>query len=105
MTSTDQLLRDIKKAVSAADPEAILILYGSYARGEQRPDSDIDLLVIINRDKVTYDDRIRIGHPLYDIQLESEKLISPVIFSKTQWETKHKITSFYKNVLRDGIIL
>ena len=41
-----QLLADIvRRVVEAAEPEQI-ILFGSAARGEMGPDSDIDLLVI-----------------------------------------------------------
>lgn len=40
-----QLAGVIATLVEAAQPEKI-ILFGSYARGEARPDSDIDLLVI-----------------------------------------------------------
>jgi uncharacterized protein len=40
------ILRDIvRRVVEAAQPEKI-VLFGSAARGEMRPDSDVDLLVI-----------------------------------------------------------
>jgi uncharacterized protein len=43
---TDQMLREIvAAAVHTVDPERI-ILFGSYARGEARPDSDLDLLIV-----------------------------------------------------------
>jgi len=54
---TTYILQLIKKSVSETSPGATLILYGSYARGDYRPDSDIDLLVLIDTDKVTIDDR------------------------------------------------
>ena len=63
MISTSQILQQIKRSFSVTDPDATLILYGSYARGDQREDSDIDILVLVNKDKITYDDRKRIGNP------------------------------------------
>jgi uncharacterized protein len=43
---TDQMLREIvAAAVRAVDPERI-ILFGSYARGEAGPNSDLDLLIV-----------------------------------------------------------
>lgn len=105
MVTSGQLIQLIKKSVRATDPDATLILFGSYARGEQKPDSDIDILVLIDKDKITFDDRERISNPLYDLELETEQQISPVIFSKKNWETKYRITPFYQNVKRDGIVL
>ena len=102
MINVTQILQRIKSSVHATDPGATLILYGSYARGDQREDSDIDILVLLDKDKITYDDRKRIGSPLYHIELETDTLISPRIFSKKIWETKYKITPLYKNVTIEG---
>lgn len=44
--SVESIIRDIVKAVvEASDPERI-VLFGSAARGEAGPDSDVDLLVV-----------------------------------------------------------
>lgn len=42
---SDKLQEIISRIVETAHPSRI-ILFGSFARGEMRPDSDIDLLVI-----------------------------------------------------------
>lgn len=102
MNYMSNVLQRIKKEVHNTDPGATLFVYGSYARGDQHEDSDIDILVLIDKDKITYDDYKRIGHPLYHIELEIGTVISPVIISRKLWETKHVITPFYKNVTREG---
>ena len=99
------ILKQIKNSVLSTDPDATLILFGSYARGDARPNSDIDILVLLDKDKITLDDRRRIGYPICDIALETDQLISPKVFSRQLWETKFKITPFYKNVTREGISL
>jgi len=38
--------RKIKRIAQKHDPHAKIILFGSTARGEQKPDSDIDILII-----------------------------------------------------------
>jgi uncharacterized protein len=44
--AVDSIIRDIVKAVvEVSDPDRI-ILFGSAARGEAGPDSDVDLLVV-----------------------------------------------------------
>lgn len=105
MTATEQILQQIKRSVLSTDPDATVILYGSYARGELRDDSDIDVLVLIDKEKVSYDDRRRIGDPIHHMELETGLMISPAIFSKQLWVTKHRVGQFYRNVMKDGIKL
>jgi len=96
------ILQRIERSVHATDPDATVILYGSYARGEEHKDSDIDLLILLNQEKVTYDDRKRIAHPLYDIELDTGILISSMILPQQIWKTRHRFTPFYKNVMQDA---
>ena len=105
MQATEQILQLIKKSILVSAPDATLILYGSYARGDFNEGSDIDLLVLLNQDKVTYDDRVRIAYPLYDIQYDNGILISPMVCSKAVWENKYAATPFYENVIKEGVVL
>jgi uncharacterized protein len=42
----DELIEEAGRRLAAAAPEAAVILFGSRARGDSTPDSDLDLLVI-----------------------------------------------------------
>jgi uncharacterized protein len=42
----DELIEELTRLISAAAPGAKVVLFGSRSRGEGRPDSDVDLLVI-----------------------------------------------------------
>ena len=59
----------IDRIVEVARPEKI-ILFGSAARGEMQPDSDIDLLVVksdVHRRRLTqaiYRNLVGVGHPV-----------------------------------------
>jgi len=105
MKDKSYILQLIKKSVNHTDPGAILILYGSYARGDYREDSDVDLLVLLDQDNITRSDEKRIKYPLYDIEFDTGTIISPLIFSKKDWETRHRITPFFENVTREGKII
>lgn len=105
MIDKDHILGLIKKSVKTSDPDAILILYGSYARGDYNEESDIDLLILVDKEKVTRDDKIKITYPLYDIELDTGILISSIVYSKKFWQTEYKVTPFYENVNREGIRL
>ena len=95
----------IKKSVNKTEPNAVLILYGSYARGDYRDDSDLDLLVLVDKDIISRFDQKRIYYPLYDIEFDRGTVVSPLIFSKKNWEMRHKNTPFYENVAREGKVL
>jgi predicted nucleotidyltransferase len=71
----DDLVQDIvRRIVAIAQPEKV-ILFGSRARGEARPDSDFDVLVI----KESAEPRYRRSVPLYvalaDVPVEVEVLV------------------------------
>ena len=101
MQDTNHILKQIADSVRTTDPGATLILFGSYARGDQRPDSDMDILVLLETDRITWDDRKRISSPLYAIELETGIMISPRLYSKKAWAS-HRVTPFYENVINDG---
>lgn len=105
MNTKDQILQRIKKSVGLTAPGAVLMLFGSYARGTNTVSSDIDLLILIDKDKISFSEEKLITDPLYDIEFETGTLISPVVLSTKDWESRHKITPFYKNVTREGIVL
>jgi predicted nucleotidyltransferase len=79
-----------------------LKLFGSKARGDDRPDSDIDVLVIVANDDW------RICDVVYgvatDILLQTDISISPKVVSENQLEQlKKEDTFFLRNISRDAI--
>jgi predicted nucleotidyltransferase len=100
------LLQDkIKRAIHDKDPNAEAYLFGSRARGDNRPDSDWDLLILVNDQEVTneIEDKFRDG--LYDLELESGQIISSFIYSKKYWKNMLVFSPLYKNVIKEGISL
>lgn len=100
--STPEILAEIKRRVMAVEPKAQVILYGSYARGEQGPESDIDVLILLDQEKISYEVRKSITYPLYGIELEQGILISPVVRSRSDWYGRHRVTPIFREIQRDG---
>jgi predicted nucleotidyltransferase len=57
---SDDLRRQIRESLEPLHPEKVIV-FGSYAHGEAGPDSDIDLIVVLDSDTMptTYHDRAR----------------------------------------------
>ena len=105
MSAVTDLAGKIKRTVISTFPNATVILYGSHSRGDNNPESDWDILVLLNKDPVTANDEKLVKYPLYDLEFETGEIISPLVLSKNDWETRHRITPFYHNVLKDGKVL
>lgn len=77
MSDKATIIRLIKSSIEATEPGATVILYGSYARGDYHEESDIDLIVLVDKDKITWADEKRISFPLYDIEFNTGLKTSP----------------------------
>lgn len=99
------ITKKIKDIIKQADPSAQVILYGSRARGDAKNDSDWDVLILLNKPKVSLKDEQIFRHKLYDIALETGQCISTFVYSKKEWNSKFSVTPLYENIKKEGIYL
>jgi uncharacterized protein len=105
MGTNNAILNKIKSIVLQQEPTAKIYLYGSHARGSANADSDWDLLILVNKDLISNEVEQRITFPLFDLEFETGEIISPMVYSEKEWNTKYRITPFYSNVMREGQLL
>lgn len=105
MDNSKHILEKIKTIVKGKAPLAKVYLYGSRVRGTANTESDWDILILLNRDKISSDVESEITDPLYDLEFDTGEVISPMIYSEKEWNTKYSITPFYHNVMREGKLL
>ena len=100
-----EIVEQIKQTIKKTEPTATAILYGSEARGDARADSDIDVLILLEGETRNLKKEDELSGALYDLELNTGVLISPMIMLRSQWENRPFKTPFYINVINEGITL
>jgi len=79
-----------------------IYLFGSRSRGDWRPDSDYDLLIVLERKDGRIVDGLYDG--VMDVLLSTGRLISLKIFTRSEFDRLRSIpTPFMQNLMREGI--
>jgi predicted nucleotidyltransferase len=103
-TKTQHISGLIKNCIKEIDLNANVILYGSRARGDERQDSDWDILILTDYPANLKTER-KFRNKLYDLELETGESFSIFVYSKQDWQTKQRITPYYQNVIAEGVSL
>ena len=80
------------------------ILFGSYARGDADPDSDIDILFLVDasRQKISACNW-QIGDLAADFLLEHGIMVSPIVENRDYFSANSEVLPFYRNIVREGV--
>jgi len=99
------LLTRCRTAIESIDPSAEVILYGSRARGDAKPESDYDLLILTDGETtLRREDTFR--RQLFPIELETGAVLTVILLSRKNWNSAlYGAMPFYQNVVKDGVIL
>lgn len=100
-------LAEVRRVLAAAYGPRLdrIILFGSYARGEARSASDIDLLIVLTDHPI--DISVEIAHLndlLYPLGLAYDSLISVVPVSTTDFD-QNSWHPLYRNIKQEGILI
>jgi len=107
-----QLSDSDRQAVEAAArllkqsfPVCEVILFGSKARGEGGPGSDIDLLAVTTR-KLDWNERGRMSYDLVELGLDHGVLIELLVEEREEWlDGIGRMLSIRNQIERDGVVL
>jgi predicted nucleotidyltransferase len=105
MAKMEAILRALRSEMARVLGDRLeqILLFGSQARGEARPDSDIDILVVVRED-YDYADLIRRTSPIIAaLSLRYDVVISRAFVSRERYEREQ--SPFLLNVRREGIAI
>lgn len=95
--------RFFEKAGPVRQKIQMAYLFGSRARGTERPDSDYDLLLVVRED-FSLTEKDALYEQVIDILLETGRLVSLKIFREKQFRRLRELsTPFLSRALEEGI--
>jgi predicted nucleotidyltransferase len=102
MISEDQISAAVNILVREAQPERV-ILFGSYARGEAKPDSDLDLLVVEREVRHQLAEMARLRRALSPLRIPVDLLVTDLARLSSSWADFPG--SYLYDALREGKVL
>lgn len=100
----DQYIAEIKKIYGVHLRK--IILYGSYARGDFKADSDVDIMILLDMSDLelkAYSQKL--SYMTYDFNLDNDLDIKPIAKSEAHFRKWILNYPFYANIYREGIVL
>lgn len=83
-----------------------IILYGSYARGDFCPNSDIDIMILLDLSDVDIKKyRHQLSDMTFDFNMDYDVDIKPIAKSEEHYRKWVDNYPFYSNVNREGVRL
>ena len=83
-----------------------VVLYGSYARGDNTEESDVDVLVLTNMEPEENRKILWTLNKIFSrIGLKHDILLSMFLLGKKAFHARKPILPFYQNIEKDGVVV
>lgn len=86
------------------DSIAEIVLYGSYARGEESEESDIDMAIVLKEGQ-TEEQYDKMSDLVVDYQLDLGTTLSVISIEQREYAEWRTTLPFYRNIDKEGIVL
>lgn len=101
----EYILQSIKARAKEVLPKnGKVILFGSQARGDYREDSDWDLLLLLDKPKLSPSDFDEYAYPFFELGWHLDAEIHPLLYTVADWE-KRQGMMLYMDVKEEGVEL
>ena len=100
----EQYITEIKKIYGLYLQK--IILYGSYARGDYKADSDVDIMILLDISDIelkAYSQQL--SYMTYDFNLDNDIDIKPIAKNGAHFNKWSENYPFYANIQKEGLVL
>ena len=100
-------IRDLMKELKGGllriygDKMKAVYLYGSYARGDYRPGSDVDVMLLLKDYRDYWKEYNRASNYISDVSLKYDVTVSYILIRELQWKESDK--PVLRNIRREGL--
>ena len=103
MRDIQPILQELKARLQELYGERLkgLYLYGSWARGEARADSDVDVLMVLDDYEYTSDPIRETSRIAADLSLENDCVLAVLPMREADWRGRD--SGLLRNVRREGV--
>lgn len=98
------LMKELKEGLIQiyGDKMKAVYLYGSYARGDYRQGSDVDVMVLLKDYRDYWKEYMRSSDYVSDISLKYDVTVSYILIKEFQWNASDK--PVLRNIRKDGVL-
>ena len=96
-------MKELKQGLTHiyGDQLKAVYLYGSYARGDYHPGSDVDVMILLKDYKSYWKELFRSSDYVSDISLKYDLTVSCLIMKEIQW--KQSDMPVLRNIRKEGV--
>ena len=98
-----KLMKELKEGLAQiyGDKLKAVYLYGSYARGDYREGSDVDVMILLKDYKSYWDEIERTSYIIQDVSLDYSVSVSRIFMKEEKW--KRSNTPLLRNIHRERL--
>ncbi|MEW6400498.1 MAG: nucleotidyltransferase domain-containing protein [Chloroflexota bacterium] len=104
-TRIRKLMKELKDGLVRIYGDKLMgvYLYGSYARGDYRPGSDVDVMILLKNYRNYWNEQQRISRLASEVSLEHDVTVSCIFVKEAQWENARNERPLLYNIHKEGL--
>ena len=103
-----QIVEELCGGIASLFPNSQIeaILFGSYARGDAEPGSDIDVLLLVDAPRQVISERSwKVGDLAAELLLDHGIVVSPIVENRDYFHSNLELSPLYRNIQNEGVRL